>query len=283
MNWWGEDDFFFEPEEEIDYVFEDAKEDLKDFFTNPDHWVFKYGSPSECRPEDPYFLNQLAVLFEKKYFHWITNRAAHELVEEGFLKQMKRNAIPGEVIFVQRADVRYYKRRVKELINVIDFYSHYSMSSAYGDYAEILFKLTLRAEGFKVLGEHTKSFGGRTWTKTDNNLDLILEKDGVTYGVEIKNTLSYIPRDEFETKMKDMCDYLGLRPLCIFRNAPKSLFPEILARKGFFLLFKTQIYPPGFEKQTAWIWKKARLPVSVWKSIPDGIIKRFLDWHNKQI
>ncbi len=187
------------------------------------------------------------------------------------------------MIFVQRADVRYYRRRVRELVEIINFYSDPDITRGYGDYAEILFELTLKANGFEIICKDTNSFGGKIWTETEHNLDLIIEKDGITYGAEIKNTLAYIPREEFEIKMLRMCDYLGLRPLCIFRNAPKTLFPEISGRKGFFWIFKTQIYPPGFHRKTAWIWKKTRLPVSVWKAIPDNILKRFLAWHSKQI
>ncbi len=280
---WEDVAFFDEPEGEVDYKAEEAREDLRDFFQNPDHWVFEYGSPSECKPEDPYYLNQLSVLFENKYFHWVTHRAIYELVAEGFLKKVVGKFKYGKAFFVRRADVRYYKRRVKELVEVINFYSDPEITRGCGEYAESLFELTLKANGFEIIDRHTNSFGRKRWTETNHNLDLIIERDGIAYGSEIKNTMPYIPRDEFEIKMLEMCDHLGLRPLCICRNAPKSLFPEMTARKGFFWLFKTQIYPPGFYGKTAWIWQKARLPVMVWKGIPDNVQKLFLDWHRQQI
>ena len=63
-----------------------VKEDLKHFFTNPDHRVYQKGTQADCGPDWPYYKTQLAVLFENDHFHWVTARAIDSLLEEGFLK-----------------------------------------------------------------------------------------------------------------------------------------------------------------------------------------------------
>ena len=37
----------------------------------------------EDNPKSVFYSRQLEVLFEREYFHWITNRALRRLVEEG--------------------------------------------------------------------------------------------------------------------------------------------------------------------------------------------------------
>jgi hypothetical protein len=49
------------------------------------------------------------------------------------------------------------------------------------------------------------------------------------------------------------------------------------------LKFKTRIFPPGQEQLVHDIWNFMRLPVMVWKEIPQGIEKRFLNFHNQQL
>ena len=42
------------------------------------------------RPNEVFFSRQLEVKFEKNFFHWITNRAIHELEDEGQIVCEKR-------------------------------------------------------------------------------------------------------------------------------------------------------------------------------------------------
>lgn len=37
----------------------------------------------ESNRERVFYSRQLEVLFERSWFHWITNRAIHQLIEEG--------------------------------------------------------------------------------------------------------------------------------------------------------------------------------------------------------
>jgi hypothetical protein len=43
----------------------------------------------EKQKDSVFFSRQLEVMFEEKYFHWITNRALRYLVKEGPLKERR--------------------------------------------------------------------------------------------------------------------------------------------------------------------------------------------------
>ncbi|MFQ6126576.1 MAG: hypothetical protein ACE5R6_18475 [Candidatus Heimdallarchaeota archaeon] len=259
------------------------KGNIREFFQNPSFQLYETLeiSGDHKRTEGPYYLTQLHVLFERLvYWHWLTDRNGKVLIEEGFLKKKEEEG----VIFVLRSDVRYYKRKMKQKLDLIKQYADDNVTRGYGLYAEDLFRRTLQIEGFKLLGTDTNSYDGKSWTKTDHDLDFIVEKDGIAYGAEVKNTLSYMERDEFEIKL-ELCDYLGLVPLWILNNAPKSQFLEMKRRGGFSLIFGTQVYPPGFRRLVKDIWEILRLPVpvNVWRTIPEKLVKIFLRQHEKRL
>lgn len=94
----------------------EVKEDIKSFFINPQHWAYRYGSPTpKCTPDSPYHRIQIETIFEDKYFHWVTHRAIDELVSESFLR-LERTSIAH---FVYRSDIRYTKRDIKKRCKII--------------------------------------------------------------------------------------------------------------------------------------------------------------------
>lgn len=81
----------------------------------------------------------------------------------------------------------------------------------------------------------------------------------------------------------DICDYLEIKPLFIMRHSPESYNYEIIEKRGgFALIFKSQIYPKGHEGLVDRIKKILELPADCPNSIPEGIINRFINWHDKQ-
>jgi hypothetical protein len=73
-------DSYAEPEEVVverrDPVVDLAKEDLRNLFAK--------------EPESVFYQRQLQVIFEKKYFHWITSHSLSELAREGFRQRCCR-------------------------------------------------------------------------------------------------------------------------------------------------------------------------------------------------
>ncbi|MDP2766039.1 MAG: hypothetical protein Q8O41_01090 [Candidatus Methanoperedens sp.] len=222
-----------EVEEEYprDKYIDDAKTDLLEFFNE--------------RKSETFYLKQIIIFFEKKYYHWITAKAVSELVEE---RQLKENRISfgksRELRFIFHKRNRYYKRQSEQKAFLVKEYSEPNITSAVGEQADVLFSLALSKKGFTIEEEDVNEFKGKKWTKTNSNLDLILSNDNIEYGVEIKNKLEYIGKKELDIKL-DICDYLSIRPLFIMRFAPKSYIDEIRNRGGFTLIFERRFILSG--------------------------------------
>jgi hypothetical protein len=167
------------------------------------------------------------------------------------------------------------------MTRVIQGYSQEKISKSCGQQAENLFCLGLLKRGFRILGEKANNFKGRKWTRTGHDLDYIFERDGISYGCEIKNTFGYIQKKELDVKM-DMCSFLKIRPLFIMRYAPKTWINDISQGGGFALIFKTKIFELGQVDLAKEITEVLGLPVVCSAAIPDGIITRFENWHKRQ-
>jgi len=153
---------------------------------------------------------------------------------------------------------------------------------ACGEQAEVLFLNSFYRQDFKLISEDSNEFNGKKWTKTNHNLDFIIEKDNRIYGCEVKNTFDYINHNELEIKL-EICDYLQIIPLFIMRYSPKTYNYEIIKKQGYALIFETQIYPFGQEPFVKKIRETLNLPVICSRAIPEGIINRFMRWHNLKI
>jgi len=259
----------FYPEKLGDKKVEEAKHELKMFF--------------EQNKQEVFYLKQLEVRFEKKYFHWITSRAINELLEED---KIRAEEIPlaawTKVKFLFNKRHMYYKRQIKEAIEIIRDYSSPTIASACGRQAEMLFFNALAHRGFKSLGHDVNEYLGKRWTDTNHNLDFVIERDNITYGCEIKNTFDYIDKMELFIKL-EMCRHFDIKPLFIMRYSPKTYNHEIIQRGGYVMIFETQIYPYGQEEIVKKIKEKLKLPVDCPRAIPEGIIERFIKWHQKNL
>lgn len=242
-------------------------------------------------PSRIYYIRQLQLKFEERFFHWITGKAISELVKSGDLSSVRRplssefNTNLGrraEANFVFKKTNRYYKRTINRYLEVINSYSDPNLTNAYGKYAEQLFLLALLKRGFQFVNEDTNEFNGKKWNKTNHNLDFIIKKDNISYGCEVKNKLNYIDRNELDIKL-EMCAYLGLVPLFIMRYSPKSYNNEIINNVGYLMIFETQIFPLDKEDLVRTISGELELPVVCSGAIPDSIIDRFMGWHNKRM
>ncbi len=244
-----------------------AKADLKEFFSRESESVF--------------YQRQLQVMFEGKYFHWITVRALSELVQEGILatEVMPLPQI-GRIAFYRPVGYRYWKRDADEVVKLVSRFSESSFTYALGAHGETMFDAALPTVGFMPKGRKVRSFGAAEWRETKHDLDRVFERDSIAYGTEIKNTLSYIERDEMEIKVR-MCKDLGLRPLFIVRYAPKSYVNFVREEGGFTLIFKYQLYPFGQKAFADEVQARLRLPTDSPARIEDGTVKRLLDWHLK--
>ena len=242
--------------------------DLRDFFTNDNHWVYhSKGTPSLITPDSIYHITQLQVLVENKHFHPLTYRAIQELRQTRFLDSREVPSRIGRSILVWRSGIRYVERQIKAHTKLVEEYSSELINKATGDYAETLVLLGLSRLHLNLVSRETRQYRDRMWTQSDHNLDFIMEKGPVAYGIEVKNTFGYMPADEFAIKLQ-MCEFLGIRPLFVVRNRDKIQWQKAKDAGGLIFMFKTKVFPPGQDALVQRIWKEMRLPV--------GILH---DWH----
>lgn len=235
----------------------------------------------------PYYITQLQTLLEKDHFQWITYQAASQLVEEKKLSKIETETATkrqGKIVFLYNAklDTPISKPKIeahiKSICKLIDKYSEPTVGQALGNHLEGLVKAELRAQGFKIAQTHSRKYKDKEWVKTSHNLDLIAEhySGKLTVGVEVKNTLPMIKIEEINVKL-DMCDFLEITPVFAVRWL-KPYLELIRKRGGFSWIFKTQIYPPGFDDLTKILWNRLELPVTVRTDLPEKSIANFQRW-----
>ncbi|HVS89159.1 MAG TPA: hypothetical protein VHF01_13190 [Candidatus Acidoferrum sp.] len=271
---WDEPDFdpesWEEPElPQRDSAIDDAKAVLEGFFARENLRVF--------------YQRQLQIIFEGEFFHWITARALSELVGEGKIASDTLPLPPTGRITLYRATThRYWRRQADEIIALVTRFSAQSFTQALGAHGELMFDAALPSVGFIPTARKVRSYGSKEWVETGHDLDRVFERDGVGYGTEIKNTLSYIESDELVAKVR-MSKHLGLRPLFIVRMAPKSYINEVQEEGGFTLVFKYQLYPFGQKHFADTVREGLQIPADCPVRIADGTVQRFLNWHLKKL
>jgi hypothetical protein len=252
-----------------DPVVDQAKEEIRAFFGEERTGVF--------------YKQQLEVIFEDRYFHWVTSRALSELAAEGHIA-LEREILPGtgNITFYHATTHRYWRRQAQDVIALVSQFSAPPFTAGLGAQGEMMFDAALASVGFLPTARKVRTYAGKVWAETEHDLDRVFERDGVAYGAEIKNTLKYIPRDELTVKLR-MCKHLGLRPLFIVRMAAKSYINEVRLENGFTLVFKFQLYPFGQKPFADRVREALRLPVDCPARIADGTVQRFLKWHLKKL
>lgn len=258
---------YYEPTSEADSYFLQAQKDIKDLY--------------ERDRESVYYIRQIQIKFEKKYYHWITNNAIIGLQKLGYLRdiRMPREKGTSTRYFIHHAN-RYAQRKINKYEKVIEEYSQDIITRSCGHRAEDLFCKALSMRGFMPVASKVREYNGRRWEKTGHDLDFVFKRDDIEYGCEIKNALGYIDKDELEIKLQ-MCSFLKIRPLFIMRYSPKTYNKMVNDYGGFVLIFETQIYELSQEKLVKKIKDVLGLPVICSKAIPEGIIDRFEKWHIK--
>ena len=145
-----------------------------------------------------------------------------------------------------------------------------------------MFDAALGRNGFRAESTNSNSWRDRRWESTNHNLDRIVTRDEVAYGVEVKNTQNYIPRSELQIKLQ-LYHHLGVTPLFIMRYAPKSYMYEIHRAHGFGVLFEEQIYPFGHGALVTEVRQRLGLKVQSPRDVKEGDMLRLMKWHLRRI
>jgi len=93
----------------------------------------------EQHPAQVFFSRQLEVLHEDTYFHWVTNRAVRELVEEGVLHHERRPLRTGGTIhLLWHRSYRFYRRSASRVVALVEAYAQPAITEALGLHGELM-------------------------------------------------------------------------------------------------------------------------------------------------
>jgi hypothetical protein len=248
---------------------EQAREVLEGFF--------------EDDPQRVYFSRQIEVLHEAYWYHWITNRALRELVGNGVIRSEARALKnSGPIHLMWHRKYRYFKRDAQRVVDLVEEYANPNISGALGIQGELLVLEGFAQRQFVLRGRHTREFEDRRWEESEHELDFIFERDGVGYGVEVKNMLGYMDHDELELKIR-LCGQLGVKPVFVARMLPKSWIKEIVDAGGFALVLKYQLYPVTHLDLARRVNQELGLPVDAPRALAMGTVDRFVRWHEHRV
>lgn len=232
----------------------------------------------EDQPDTVFYSRQIEILFEREFFHWVTNRAIRGLIDEGRIRTERRELESGsEVKLLWHKNNRFYKREADRVYRLVDEYTSSASSGTLGLQGESLVLAAFARQRFLLVGEETNEYCDKKWTATGHDLDFVFERDGIGYGIEVKNTLGYMEIAEFHTKIK-MAQHLGIRPVFVVRSLP-SIWVEPLVRVGgYAMIMGFQFYPWTHKELANRIRDTLGLPVDTPKRIEHGTMQRFENW-----
>jgi hypothetical protein len=163
-------------------------------------------------------------------------------------------------------------------MGLIAEFSNSMFTRALGKHGELLADAGMARTGFRIEQSKVREVDGRRWTKSNHDLDRLIIRDNVRYGVEIKNQLGYIDQSEFQIKLQ-MCRHFRVRPMFIARMMPRNYNAEVIRAGGFALLLKNQHYPLMTDDLAKRVREGLNLPTLSISELPDTTLRRFENWH----
>lgn len=158
-------------------------------------------------------------------------------------------------------------------------------SAPAGYYAEDVFEKAFIALKFKIIGRDAFGFGDKKVEgvsgKEPPNLDFIIEKNELVYGVDIKNWIKY----EFDSKSDvmdkvDLANQLGIIPFICARYVDKETIYRIYRMPGIVYRYKHLILPPEFRSLAELAITLLGYPIIVCKVLPPYKLEFIRGLHN---
>lgn len=202
---------------------------------------------------------ELKVRLERRFFPWIVGRVVNRLISDGSVRLIhppgRKGGMGTPDNFYLDASADYEKllkiilrkKRVSVYVN-----SLLTKVSPAGFFAEEVFESAFSTLRFKIHGTEVSEFKGRRVAgvpgRQPPDLDFVIEKDDVVYGVDVKNWIKY----EFDSitnvmNKVDLAIQMGIVPFICARYIDKSTFFKVVNIPGIVYSYETLILPPEFQ------------------------------------
>lgn len=208
-------------------------------------------------------LKSVQISLERRnYWHTVTWNAIQDLRREGLIRTAKyppRGAFP---TWVYRSDLR-----INDIRETIDnelkpIYNDFiRRSSNMGLYCETIIEKALTDTGFITLSKraNTRYFRGRIYPRR-KDLDIIAYKEGVFYGIEVKNNLAYPNWNIDIIQKKQVADYHGIQ-FVLFSRTLGPYGYDLFQCGGLHLEFDYIFWSPNFSSLAERIEESLYFPI----------------------
>src|SRR6266542_3620250 len=135
-------------------------------------------------PSEIFYSRQLEVLFEKEFFHWITNRALRRLIEEGkaISSEARKLDIGSTINLVWNKSFRFYKRAAKEVFDLVNEYTNAAGDGTLGMQGEHLVLAAFARRQFIIRNDDTTLLDTAAELGESDAVVVVCGNYGVTYG-----------------------------------------------------------------------------------------------------
>jgi hypothetical protein len=199
------------------------------------------------------------VRLENEFFPWVVGRVLNSL--DG--NELKRYGYAGRRRLGKSETTVFYTMSgtpYSEIVNLIQLKRRISgdvLSIMTGDarpgyHAEDLFIEAFEKLGFKNHGRDVSEFRGRRVQSIEGkepaNLDFVVERDGIVYGVDVKNWLKYERETIWKVEKKvrlavDLC----IVPFIVARYVDRdTIYTRVIRKGGIVYPYVDLLVPPTF-------------------------------------
>lgn len=133
----------------------------------------------------------------------------------------------------------------------------FELSSPAGFHAQYLWRDLFIDLGYSIEAEDTNEFKGRK-ASIGGDIDFIAKKDGIFFGVEVKNSLEY-PNDL--GKKVQIAIELGTLPVMIVRRVTWEVYQNLKKYGVLTKIYETSIFPQTYEQVIVQCKETLGLPV----------------------
>ncbi len=177
--------------------------------------------------------------------------------------------------WVYKANLRLQDVRDEITNQIIPIYRKFvDVSGKMASFCENIIEEALTKAGFITLSRNagTKYFHGRTCHKK-NDLDFIAYFDGVFYGIEVKNSISYPDSAHIFVGKKAVADYHDIQFLLVARTLGPLSY-RIFKSGGLYLEFEKLIWSSKFSSFAKKVEEKFLYPIMCIKQVPDSLVSQ---------